>query len=211
MTNDSDPAEPTHDRPAQKVARAFGILLILAGLGMLAYIAWQYFGTNIVSKQKQEEVKQQIAEDWGKGLDSDAIGLLRVPRFGDTYEKPIVKGFGDDDLARGVGWDTKSAKPGADRQLRDRRPPSDARRGVLEVPQAQEGRSRVRRDAHRHLHLQAAQRRQEHHGRLHGGLAAAARACIPTRQVSGRPRPSSRCSPARSCSTPATATWSSAT
>jgi sortase A len=96
----------------RKIARAIGVLLILAGLSMLAYIAWQYFGTNIVSKHKQEEVKQQITEDWGKGIDSDAIGLLRVPRFGDTYEKPIVKGFGDDDLARGVGWDTKSARPG---------------------------------------------------------------------------------------------------
>ncbi len=106
----------SHKRPprstGRKVATGLGVVLILAGLGMLAYIAWQYYGTNIVSKQKQEEVKQHIAEDWGKGLDSDAIGLLRVPRFGDTYEQPIVKGFGDDDLARGVGWDTKSAKPG---------------------------------------------------------------------------------------------------
>ncbi len=106
----------TPQRPKKSVGRkavsAFGILMILAGLGMLAYIAWQYFGTNIVSKHKQDEVKQSIAEDWGKGLDSDAIGLLRVPRFGDTYEAPIVKGFSDDALARGVGWDTKSAEPG---------------------------------------------------------------------------------------------------
>ncbi|WP_332642266.1 class E sortase [Aeromicrobium sp.] len=96
----------------RKIARALGVLLILAGLSMLAYIAWQYYGTNIVSKQKQNEVKEQIAKDWGKGIDSGAIGLLRVPRFGDTYEKPIVKGFDDGALARGVGWDPKSATPG---------------------------------------------------------------------------------------------------
>lgn len=111
MTTTLAPQAPERST-GRKIARALGILLILAGLSMLAYIAWQYYGTNIVSKQKQNEVKEQIAEDWGKGLDSDAIGLLRVPRFGDTYEKPIVKGFGDDDLARGVGWDTKSARPG---------------------------------------------------------------------------------------------------
>ena len=111
MTTTLTPQSPERST-ARRLMRAVGILLILAGVGMLAYIAWQYYGTNIVSKQKQEAVKEKIAEDWGKGLDSDAIGLLRVPRFGDTYEKPIVKGFGDDDLSRGVGWDTKSARPG---------------------------------------------------------------------------------------------------
>ena len=35
-----------------------------------------------------------------------------MPRFGADYETPIVKGFDDDALARGVGWDTKSAGPG---------------------------------------------------------------------------------------------------
>ena len=111
MTTTLTPQSPDTSL-GRKTVRAFGILLILAGLGMLAYIAWQHFGTNVVSKHKQEEVKQNLAEDWGKGLDSDAIGLLRVPRFGDTYEGPIVKGFSKDALARGVGWDTKSAKPG---------------------------------------------------------------------------------------------------
>ncbi len=111
MTTTLAPQAPERST-GRMIARALGILMILAGLSMLAYIAWQYYGTNIVSKQKQEEVKQSIAEDWGKGLDSDAIGLLRVPRFGDTYEQPIVKGFTDDALARGVAWDTKSARPG---------------------------------------------------------------------------------------------------
>ncbi len=112
MTTTTTPRQKPKKSVGRRVTTGFGVLLILAGVAMLGYIAWQYFGTNVVSKHKQQEVKQQITEDWGKGLDSDAIGLLRVPRFGDTYEKPIVKGFGDDDLARGVGWDTKSAKPG---------------------------------------------------------------------------------------------------
>jgi sortase A len=91
---------------------AFGMVLVLIGLALLAYIAWEYFGTNVVSKHKQAEVKHQLVNDWGKGLDGDAIGLLRVKRFGDKYEVPIVKGFDDAALARGVGWDTKSARPG---------------------------------------------------------------------------------------------------
>lgn len=91
---------------------AVGIAMMLGGIGVLVWVGWQYFGTNIVSKQRQGEIKQTIKIDWGKGIDSDAIGLLRVERFGDDYEMPIVKGLDDDALARGVGWDTKSAKPG---------------------------------------------------------------------------------------------------
>jgi sortase A len=111
MTTTLTPQSPDKSL-GRKAMKAFGVLLILAGLSMLAYIAWQYYGTNIVSKHKQEEVKQHIAVEWGKGLDGDAIGLLRVPRFGDTYEVPIVYGFSKGALARGVGWDTKGAKPG---------------------------------------------------------------------------------------------------
>ncbi|MGA8988299.1 sortase domain-bontaining protein [Aeromicrobium sp.] len=106
----------TPKRPPKSVGRrlttGLGVTLILAGLGLLAYFAWQYFGTNVVSKHKQAEIKQSLAVDWGKGIEGDAIGLLRVKRFGDKYEVPIVKGFDDKALARGVGWDTKSAKPG---------------------------------------------------------------------------------------------------
>lgn len=99
-------------RAGRRIVTGLGITLLLAGLALLAYCAWQYFGTNVVSKHKQAEIRQSLVVDWGKGIDGDAIGLLRVKRFGDDYEVPIVKGFGKDDLARGIGWDTKSAKPG---------------------------------------------------------------------------------------------------
>ena len=105
------PTPPRRRRPG-RLRRWFGIFLVLAGLGFLAFIAWQYFGTNVVSKQKQAEVRKVMAEDWGKGLDGDAIGLLRVERFGKDYEVPIVKGFSDDDFKRGVGWYEKGAMPG---------------------------------------------------------------------------------------------------
>lgn len=89
-----------------------GVTLILAGLGFLLYFAWQYFGTNIVAKNRQADIRQSLARDWGKGIDGDAIGLMRIKRFGDKYEVPIVPGFDKDALARGIGWDQNSAKPG---------------------------------------------------------------------------------------------------
>ncbi|NRQ49400.1 sortase domain-containing protein [Aeromicrobium stalagmiti] len=103
---------PTGRGPWRRIVTAFGLAMILAGLGVLVWFAWQYFGTNIVSKRQQAEIKQTLKIDWGKGIDSDAIGLLRVKRFGDDFEAPIVKGVDDGALARGVGWDTNSAKPG---------------------------------------------------------------------------------------------------
>jgi sortase A len=104
------------ERPKKSVARrvvtAVGVALILAGLALLLYFVWEYFGTNVVSKHKQAEVKHSLAQDWGKGIEGDAIGLLRVKRFGDDYEAPIVKGFGKDDLARGVGMYPDGELPG---------------------------------------------------------------------------------------------------
>ena len=98
--------------PVRRAVALFGVLLILCGLGVLGWFGWQYFGTNIVAKQKQAEIKKTLKHDWGKGIDSDAIGLLRVKRFGDDFEVPIVKGVDDGALAKGVGWDPNSSKPG---------------------------------------------------------------------------------------------------
>ncbi|MEO6471208.1 MAG: sortase [Aeromicrobium sp.] len=103
----------------ERIATFIGVTLILVGLGFLGYVAWQYFGTNIVSKHKQTEIKSQLKIDWGKGIDADAIGLLRVPRFGKDYEVPIVKGgdfkdkaFTNAALAKGAAWYEAGAKPG---------------------------------------------------------------------------------------------------
>ncbi len=115
MTATTAPGRRRQRPPSGPFRRAFlvlGLTMILAGIGFLLYCAWQYYGTNIISKQKHADIKQSIAANWDNGIDGDDIGLLRVKRFGDDYEVPIVKGFDDDALASGVGWDPKSADPG---------------------------------------------------------------------------------------------------
>ena len=106
------PPQRPRSGPIRRVVLLVGVLMILVGMGFLAYCGWQYYGTNIISKQKHAEIKQSIAKDWDNGIDGKDVGLLRVARFGSDYEVPIVKGFGDKALAEGVGWDTKSARPG---------------------------------------------------------------------------------------------------
>ena len=98
--------------PRRRIATAIGVILLLAGLGVMGYFAWEYFGTNIVAKHRQAAIKKETLRQWDKGVEGDAIAMLRVKRFGKDYEVPIVKGFDKGALARGVGWDTDSARPG---------------------------------------------------------------------------------------------------
>lgn len=110
---------------------------------MLGYVGWEYFGTNVVSKHKQSELRHQLITQWksdqGVGEDpgqehgtvgtsdgasqgeqaqishahlGDAFALLRIPRFGNDYVMPVVKGVDADALASGVGWVTDTARPG---------------------------------------------------------------------------------------------------
>lgn len=91
--------------------RSIGVLMIIAGLGFLGWFAWQYWGTNIVAQQKQ----QQILDDW---TNTDAIGVLRAPRLGVDYEVPILPGSnlidakGTAALSKGVAWYENGARPG---------------------------------------------------------------------------------------------------
>ena len=124
MTLTEAPEQPSSPSPRRRKRRRsrtltiLGLSLILIGVGFIVYVAWELYGTNIVSKQKQEQHKQELIEDWGNNIDSDAIGLLRVPRWGSDYEVPILPGSdlldakGRKALAEGVGWYEKSVGPG---------------------------------------------------------------------------------------------------
>ncbi len=115
MTITAEPPAPSR-RPRRtvrgRIVTGIGLLLIAAGLALLGWFLWQYFGTNIVSKHAQAEIKKDTIAQWENGIDGDAIGLLRVERFGKDFEVPILKGFDKDTLAKGVGMYKKGAEPG---------------------------------------------------------------------------------------------------
>ena len=109
----------TRRRPRRRrVLTSLGLALVLTGLGFIAYVGWELYGTNIIAAQKHEEIKEQIAEDWSNNIDSNATGLLRVERWGSDYEIPIIPGSdlldskGRSALASGVGWYEKGVGPG---------------------------------------------------------------------------------------------------
>ena len=134
MDDLADPEETPTPRGAGRSISALtvvGVLMLVAGLGCLGWVAWQYFGTNVTSEKAFQEETTQLRDKWsqppevsgsgdtaGEGeltptaIPGDAIALLRIPAFGPDYEVPILSGTDLSFLNRGVGHYTSTALPG---------------------------------------------------------------------------------------------------
>jgi sortase A len=99
-----------------------GVALIAAGLAVLGYVGWQFFGTNVVSHHKQQQVVKETRRAWSQGASTTikskglrlegAEALIRIPRFGKDYIVPVQRGVGYRVLAEGFGHFSQSAYPG---------------------------------------------------------------------------------------------------
>lgn len=122
-------AEQASDEPARPSRRRsvtfwVGVLLVLSGVGMLGYVAWEMWGTTIVAKQTQQRLVEELDEEWSVAPGStieqaepevpigDGMALIRIPAFGDDYVVPVLHGIGDDELSSGYGHFPESAMPG---------------------------------------------------------------------------------------------------
>ncbi len=121
QTVDRPPAQPKRRRG---LSFWIGSGLIVAGLAVLAYVAWQFFGTNVVAHQKQQKIVEQTEKVWrssggasGSGTGSGdklngASALIRIPKFGKDYVMPVQEGVSESVLAEGFGHFDDTAKPG---------------------------------------------------------------------------------------------------
>lgn len=88
---------------------AAGSALILAGLVVLGWVAWQFWGTNWQSEQRHDDISTSLRSGWTTGEPTvrtgwgDATALLRVPRFGGDFIVPVLEGATDEVLASGIG------------------------------------------------------------------------------------------------------------
>ena len=102
-----------------------GAVMVLAGLVLLGYVGWQFFGTNAVSRHKQHQLVEDTRRAWQQhgspargttirmhGSEAGAEALIRIPRFGKDYVVPVQHGVGDEVLAEGFGHFPDSAAPG---------------------------------------------------------------------------------------------------
>lgn len=95
-----------------------GVVLIVAGLGVLGWVGWQFFGTGVTANRTMDKLEQGLRDEWSAPAPDrepelgEAIALIRIPRFGADWEKPVVHGVRERDLARGVGHYPDTQMPG---------------------------------------------------------------------------------------------------
>jgi len=115
--------------PRRRWVRRVGLLLIVAGLAVLGYVGWQFWGTTWLSHKTQERIVTDVQKDWAKepaatgetGAANDAVevpegdvgALIRIPRFGDDYVVPVLEDTTDEVLEAGYGHFTDSVEPGS--------------------------------------------------------------------------------------------------
>lgn len=109
-------------------ARGLGELLISLGVVLLLFVAWQLYWTDFTAGRAQASTTESVQKQWAAHPDSapgalvdgkvksvplgDAFALIRIPRFGKSYVKPIYQGTELPILDKGVGHYTKTQMPG---------------------------------------------------------------------------------------------------
>ncbi|MCC9197384.1 class E sortase [Arthrobacter sp. zg-Y820] len=124
---------------SQQVIQVFGELLITLGLLLVLYVVWELWWTNIDANNKQEQavgslfsefdgpvapVPEAAAEAAGPDYGDPAVlpaieeegrtfAVVYIPRFGDTYSRPVTSGVGTAVLdSLGLGHYPSTAMPG---------------------------------------------------------------------------------------------------
>ena len=103
-----------------------GDLLVTAGALLLLFVAWQLWWTDVTANRVQGDTVHALTRDFGTGRSAapasetpravpfgKAFAILRIPRLGADYARPVLEGTSLDILQEGVGHYTGTAAPGA--------------------------------------------------------------------------------------------------
>ncbi len=104
-----------------------GEVLLTLGVLLLLFVAWQLWWTDVVANRDQAGIVTTLEDDFARertpvpvGADGipEAIGkdgafaIIRIPRFGEEYARPVIEGTERPVLALGVGHYAGTAGPG---------------------------------------------------------------------------------------------------
>lgn len=109
-----------------------GELLLTAGALVLLFAVWQVWWTDVEANAVHAESVTQLEHQFTssvpttapttppkkdepaapKALDGSAFAIARIPSLGAKYAVPIVEGTAKDDLERGIGHYSGTARPG---------------------------------------------------------------------------------------------------
>ena len=105
----------------RRLVQWLGVAMILAGVAMVGYVGWQFYGTNWQSHREQKQVASTLQTQWEQGGErlqprfvpqGRASALIRIPKFGRSYVVPVLEGVSTDVLAKGFGHFRGTADPG---------------------------------------------------------------------------------------------------
>jgi sortase A len=112
--------------------RTLGEVLITLGLLLLLFVAWQLWWTDVTANRTQASTIQALERGFGpaglpeRGIPGatdpratltkvpfgEAFAIVRIPRFGADYARPVLQGTDHDTLTKGMGHYPGTAFPG---------------------------------------------------------------------------------------------------
>lgn len=116
------------------VAGLVGELLITLGVVLGLFVAWQVIWTDVVADGEQSTVVNELEEQFTRDELAprppapsasaptpatvapaelgDAFAIVRIPRFGSDYARPLFEGTDRSTLQKGIGHYSRTALPG---------------------------------------------------------------------------------------------------
>jgi len=103
-----------------------GELLVTLGVLLLLFAAWQLWWTDVVADRAQTQIVQSLEDEFARGTaapvgdngipaaigEHGAFAVVRIPRFGVDFARPVIEGTDRPVLALGVGHYVGTAGPG---------------------------------------------------------------------------------------------------
>ena len=104
-----------------------GDLFVTAGVLLLLFVGWQLWWTDVTANREQDAAVQSLTRDFAATPPSStppasekpapvafgqAFAVVRIPRFGPGYARPVLEGTSHDILQKGLGHYVGTAAPG---------------------------------------------------------------------------------------------------
>ena len=104
-----------------------GDLLVTAGVLLLLFVGWQLWWTDVTANRVQQGTVHALTRDFASGSTPSgstntkpaavpfgkAFAIVRIPRLGADYARPVLQGTSSDVLQRGIGHYDGTAMPGS--------------------------------------------------------------------------------------------------
>jgi len=119
---------------SRRLVGTFGEVLITLGLLLLLFVSWQLWWTDVTANREQSGTVRALERGFGPASEGDvgrsgiadkdtlatlknvpfgdAFAILRIPRFGADFARPVLQGTDYNTLIEGVGHYAGTAMPG---------------------------------------------------------------------------------------------------